>query len=102
MSYSCRESNPNSITTQEVKASGSKLFKYPLKIHYGLHNVQWEKTSVALVRERMTPTFVDRGCHVVSVADPYGRILDFLGRNVFFYFLQIYNLLYKLSNKQML
>jgi hypothetical protein len=24
------------------------------------------------------PTFEDRGCHVVSVADPYGRILGFL------------------------
>jgi hypothetical protein len=24
------------------------------------------------------PTFVDRGCHVVSMTDPYGRILGFL------------------------
>jgi hypothetical protein len=23
------------------------------------------------------PTFADRGCHVVSVTDPYGRILGF-------------------------
>jgi hypothetical protein len=26
------------------------------------------------------PTFADRGCHVVSVTDPYGRILGFLDR----------------------
>jgi hypothetical protein len=26
-------------------------------------------------------TLADRGCHVVSVTDPYGRILDFLGRS---------------------
>jgi hypothetical protein len=47
-------------------------------------------SSVALVRERTIPTerpplvgevsanFVDRGCRVVSMTDPYGRILEFL------------------------
>jgi hypothetical protein len=25
----------------------------------------------------VVPTFADRGCHVVSVTDPYGRILAF-------------------------
>jgi hypothetical protein len=46
------------------------------------------------VRERTIPTdrpplvsevtanlFADRGCHVVSVRDPYGRILGSLHRN---------------------
>jgi hypothetical protein len=27
------------------------------------------------------PTFADRGCHVVSVTDPYGRILDVLDQH---------------------
>jgi CBS-domain-containing membrane protein len=27
---------------------------------------------------KLVPTFADRGCHVVSVTDPYGRILGFL------------------------
>jgi hypothetical protein len=27
---------------------------------------------------KLVPTFMDRGCHVVSVTDPYGRILGFL------------------------
>jgi hypothetical protein len=27
---------------------------------------------------KLVPTFADRGCHVVSVTDHYGRILDFL------------------------
>jgi hypothetical protein len=26
------------------------------------------------------PTFADSGCHVVSMTDPYGRILGFLDR----------------------
>jgi hypothetical protein len=30
------------------------------------------------------PTFADRGCHVVSVTDPYGRILGFLERSLYF------------------
>jgi hypothetical protein len=27
---------------------------------------------------KLLPNFADRGCHVVSVTDPYGRILGFL------------------------
>jgi hypothetical protein len=54
--------------------------------------------SVAWVRERtiptddsrlsakLVPTFADRGCHVVSVTDPYGRILAFLDRSRYFFF----------------
>jgi hypothetical protein len=29
---------------------------------------------------KLMPTFADRGCHVVSVMDSYGRILGFLDR----------------------
>jgi hypothetical protein len=31
-------------------------------------------------------TFADRGCHVVSVTNPYGRILGFLDRSRYFFF----------------
>jgi hypothetical protein len=27
---------------------------------------------------KLVPAFADRGCHVVSVTDPYGRIFGFL------------------------
>jgi hypothetical protein len=30
--------------------------------------------------------FADRGCHVVSVTDPYSRILGFLDRSLYFFF----------------
>jgi CBS-domain-containing membrane protein len=30
--------------------------------------------------------FADRGCHVVSVTDIYGRILGFLNRSRYFFF----------------
>jgi hypothetical protein len=52
--------------------------------------------SVAWVRERtipsdrrlstkLVPPFADRGCHVVSVTDPHGRII-FLDRSRYFFF----------------
>jgi CBS-domain-containing membrane protein len=28
--------------------------------------------------QKLVPTFADRGCHVVIVTDPYGRIIGFL------------------------
>jgi hypothetical protein len=31
---------------------------------------------------KLVPTFADRGCHVVSVTNPYGRILGFLDRQL--------------------
>jgi hypothetical protein len=35
---------------------------------------------------KIVPTFSDRGCHVVGVTDPYGRILGFLDRSSHFFF----------------
>jgi hypothetical protein len=32
------------------------------------------------------PTFADRGCRVVSAADPHGRILCFLDRSRYYFF----------------
>jgi hypothetical protein len=51
----------------------------------------WSESASELYRpsdrrlsEKLVPTFADRGCHVVSVTDPYGRILGFLDRNRYF------------------
>jgi CBS-domain-containing membrane protein len=33
---------------------------------------------------KLVPTFADGGCYVVSVTDPYGRILGFLGQSSYF------------------
>jgi hypothetical protein len=35
---------------------------------------------------KLVPTFADRGCHVVSVMDPYSSILGFLDRSHYFFF----------------
>jgi CBS-domain-containing membrane protein len=35
---------------------------------------------------KLVPTFADRGFHVVSVTDPYSRILGFLDQSRYFFF----------------
>jgi hypothetical protein len=45
----------------------------------------WPESGIELYRpnrflEKLVPTSADRGCHVVNVTDPYGRILGFLDR----------------------
>jgi hypothetical protein len=41
------------------------------------------KPSDRRLSAKLVPTFVDKGCHVVSVTDPYGRILGFLDRFIY-------------------
>jgi hypothetical protein len=60
----------------------------------------WPKSASELYRQnncllsaKLVPTFANRGCHVVSVTDPYGRILGFLARRRYF-FLQVASQLY--------
>jgi hypothetical protein len=47
----------------------------------------WPHSASELYRSRdrrlsvkLVPTFVDRGCHVISARDPYGRIIGFQDR----------------------
>jgi hypothetical protein len=54
---------------------------------------QWPESASELYRPsdrrlsaKWLPTFADKGCHVVSVTDPYGRILDFLDRSRYYFF----------------
>jgi hypothetical protein len=51
----------------------------------------WSESASELYRlsdrhlsAKWLPTFADRRCHVVSVTDPYGRILGFLDRSRYF------------------
>jgi hypothetical protein len=51
----------------------------------------WSESASELYRPsdrrlsaKCLPTFADRECHVVSVTNPYGRILDFLNKGRYF------------------
>jgi hypothetical protein len=52
-----------------------------------LKKTPWPESASELYRlsdhslsAQLVPTFADRGWHVVSVADPFGRIIGFLDR----------------------
>jgi hypothetical protein len=45
-----------------------------------------DRPSDSRFTAKWLPTFVDRGCYVVNVADPYGRILGFLDRSRYFFY----------------
>jgi hypothetical protein len=53
----------------------------------------WPESASELYRpsdrstsEKLVPTLADRGCHVVSVTDPHGRILGFINRSRYIFF----------------
>jgi hypothetical protein len=54
------------------------------KLHGLSPRANYTERATAACRRSDCQHFADRGCHVVSVTDPYGRILDFLGRSRYF------------------
>jgi hypothetical protein len=56
-------------------------FKTKTKLHGLSPRANYTDRATAACR---LPTFADRGCHVVSVTDPYVRILGFLDRSHYF------------------
>jgi hypothetical protein len=71
------------------------LQKTKLKLH-GLS--PWANcTDDRRLSLKLVPTFADRECHMVSVTDPYGRILGFLDRHFTFNFIIFKSSLYVFS-----
>jgi CBS-domain-containing membrane protein len=61
----------------------------PKSENYKKNSMVWVRARTIQPSDRRLsakwlPTFADRGCHVVSVTDPNGRILGFLGRSRYF------------------
>jgi hypothetical protein len=59
--------------------------------HFIKKQIPWSESASELYRPsdrrlsaKRLPTFADKECHVVSVTDPFGRILGFLDRNRYF------------------
>jgi hypothetical protein len=86
-------------STIEDQSVGYRVIHYP-NLH--LQNIspptKLQTNSAAWVRDRtilterpprfgeVSANFADRGWHVVSVTDPYGRILGFLDQSPYFFF----------------
>jgi hypothetical protein len=60
----------------EGKCSDELKLNSVALVHKELYRPSDRRLSAKLV-----PTFADRRCRVVSVTDPYGRILGFLDRS---------------------
>jgi hypothetical protein len=60
-------------------------WKYKLtKLHSLSPRANYTDRATAAWRRSDFQLFADRGCHMVSVTDPYSRILGFLDRNRYF------------------
>jgi hypothetical protein len=57
-----------------------------LKLHGLSPRANYTDRATAACLRSDWPTFADRGCHVVSVTDPYGRIFGFLDRGRYFFY----------------
>jgi hypothetical protein len=53
-----------------------------IKQHRKLHGLSLRASNLRL-SAKLVPTSVDRGCHVVSVTDPYSRNLRFLDQSCY-------------------
>jgi hypothetical protein len=62
-------------------AFGNKTYK---NLHGLSPRANYTDRATAVCRRSDYQLFADRGCHVVSVTDPYGRILDFVDRSRYF------------------
>jgi hypothetical protein len=67
------------------------LYTQPGVTYAQIKKTPWSESASELHRPserrllaKWFPTFADRGCHVVSVTDPYGRILGYLDRSRYF------------------
>jgi hypothetical protein len=67
---------------------GDTIYAYKAFILKKLHGLSlranYTDLATAACRRSDCQLVVDRGCHVVSVTDPYGRILAFLDRSRYF------------------
>jgi hypothetical protein len=66
----------------------SPLFLLPLLYAKKQNKTPWSESASELYQPsdrrlsaKWLPTFADKGCHVVSMTDPFGRILGFLDRS---------------------
>jgi hypothetical protein len=68
---------------------GPKKFIHMVSPQFYLTVLLFDKVALTFkcrLSEKLVSTFADRGCHVVSVTDPYGHILGFLDWSLYLFF----------------
>jgi hypothetical protein len=66
--------------------SGVTCYKSIFKTLWPVSTSELYQPSDRRLSAKLVPTFVNRGCHVVSVTDSYSCILNFLDQNHYFFF----------------
>jgi hypothetical protein len=81
-----------SVTTGNAWLHDRMLYRHP-STKLKKKKTPWPESESELYRPRdrllsakLVPTFADRGCHVVSVTNPYGCILGSIDRSRYFSF----------------
>jgi hypothetical protein len=72
---------PQPITLPRVSQAWDGCSRYVKKTPWPEPSSELYRPSDRRLSATLVPTFADTGCHMVSVTDPYGRILDFLDRS---------------------
>jgi hypothetical protein len=80
------------IPRQSAPPKKTGLAHFPrIALHLSKEKTPWSESaselyqpSDRLLSAKWLPTFADRGCHVDSVTDPYGRFRGFLDRSRYF------------------
>jgi hypothetical protein len=98
MSLQARSAIRLPTSLRQLSQQPSQVLLVPLPIrnwaHYRSGNKKppWPESESELYRPtgrrlsaKLVSTFADRGCHVVRVTDPYGRILGFIDRSRYFF-----------------
>jgi hypothetical protein len=78
----CRKRDEEIADVRNCEACHVLLIQTPLS--ESARELYWH--SDRRLSAKLVPTFADRGCHVVSVTDPYVRILGFLDRSRHYFF----------------
>jgi hypothetical protein len=71
---------------EQTRYSGGYRMKTKTKLRGLSPRENYTDRATAACRRNLVPNFADKGCHVISVTDPYGRILCFLDRSRYFFF----------------
>jgi hypothetical protein len=81
------------MQTEGVKGLRKLTNELPITAYYYEKQTPWPESANKLYRPidlslsaKLVPTFADKGCRVISVVDPYGRVVCFLDHSRYLFF----------------
>jgi hypothetical protein len=93
-----KSASPKDWQSEQRRYLGDALGTTCICLRANIPQQIYDKTQVSCIRKRtmpterqlfsakLMPTSADKGCHVVSVTYPYGRILGFVDLSRYYFF----------------